>query len=233
MKYYCVNFTFISSTNEGNPPMDINVTNPKTNAEQAARACRDKVVNALKSFISFMTAHVTTLLYVHISSAQKFVTDFFSLFLPGWMCIWCRRPGILCRCKLSRGDRWGAWASNTQSPVTCWWTSAWSGCKPASGSWPGCHLNPARFLSATNKMVISCPQMRYWLWTRETGTAYQCLLLMTQSTYYSWDIIDSLPCGVVVLGPAVWCNQLPDGLWCGHPIQWVVGPLNLFMNAKS
>jgi len=68
MKYYCVNFTFISSTNEGNPPMDINVTNPKTNAEQAARACRDKVVNALKSFISFMTAHVTT--YCTFISAQ-------------------------------------------------------------------------------------------------------------------------------------------------------------------
>lgn len=35
--------TFISSTNEGNPPMDMNVTNPKTNAEQAALACRGKV----------------------------------------------------------------------------------------------------------------------------------------------------------------------------------------------
>jgi len=48
--------------------MDINVTNPKTNAEQAARACRDKVVNALKSFISLMTAHVTT--YCTFISAQ-------------------------------------------------------------------------------------------------------------------------------------------------------------------
>lgn len=58
--------------------MDMNVTNPKTNAEQAALACRDMVVNALKPFICFMAlAHVTTLLCIHISPAEKFLTNFF------------------------------------------------------------------------------------------------------------------------------------------------------------
>jgi hypothetical protein len=38
-------FTFISSTNEGNPPMDMKVTNPKTNAAHAALACEEEVMN--------------------------------------------------------------------------------------------------------------------------------------------------------------------------------------------
>lgn len=212
--------------------MDMNVTNPKTNAEQAALACRDKVLNALIIHMFHGIAHVATLLCIHISPVQKFQTNFFCSCLPGWMCIWCQRRGRLFRCRQSRGDRSGAWASNTQSPVTCWWMSAWSGCKPASGSWLGCHLNPTPFLSALNKIVISCPRMWYWLWTRKTGTAYQCCVWRL-NTYYSRDIIDFLLCRVVILGPAVWCNQLPDGFWCGHPIEGVVRPLNLFKNTKS
>lgn len=37
--------TFMSSTKEGNPPIDMNVTNPKTNDAHAPLACEMKLKN--------------------------------------------------------------------------------------------------------------------------------------------------------------------------------------------
>jgi len=57
------------------------------------------------------------------------------------------------------------------------------------------------------------PDAVFIMWTQETDTTYQCIMLclLTQKTYHSRDIINFLPCSVVVLGPAVGCNQFPDG----------------------